>query len=289
MPRLKRFLSEVKQGIVPQTLWKHEEVGNTQEAKKELLEFVKFSDTDNVLDSVKPTRLIQRMLQIATSPEESIVLDFFAGSASTAHAVIKQNRADGGRRRFICVQAPENLPTPEATLKTLVDIGKERIRNVIAQAKREDKEKLGYDDKEQAVDLGFKVLNLKYSNFKAWRDVPADSDLPLLQTVFEKQQSPLTDGWRENEVLTEILLLEGFPLHSTIARDGSFTRNKVFRIESDFCAHRLFVSLDADVMEETIRQVAELQKEDIFICPDSALSDTDKTTLDDNHPNTKTL
>ena len=68
MPRLKRFLTEVKQGIVPQTLWTYEEVGHTQEAKKELLELVKFEDTSNVLDTVKPTRLLQRLLQLATSP-----------------------------------------------------------------------------------------------------------------------------------------------------------------------------------------------------------------------------
>jgi adenine-specific DNA-methyltransferase len=89
MPRLKRFLSEVRQGIIPQTLWKYEDVGHTQEAKKEMLEFVEFESTDNVLDSVKPTRLVQRMLQIATQAEDALVLDFFFGSASTAHAILK--------------------------------------------------------------------------------------------------------------------------------------------------------------------------------------------------------
>src|SRR5262249_51400948 len=127
------------------------------------------------------------------------------------------------------------------------------------------------------------------SSFKAWRDVPPEADLPLLQASFETQRSPLADGWKEVEVLTEVLLIEGFPLHSAVTQDESFIRNKVFRVESDFCAHRIFISLDADVMEETIRHVAELPKEDIFICLDSALSDTDKTTLDDNHPNTKTI
>jgi len=108
MPRLKRFLSEVKQGIVPQTLWKYEDVGHTQEAKKELLEFVKFENTDNVLDTVKPTRLIQRMLQLATQPsEKDLVVDFFAGSAATAHAVFQQNKEDNGNRRFVMIQLPE--------------------------------------------------------------------------------------------------------------------------------------------------------------------------------------
>ncbi|HEV3440109.1 MAG TPA: site-specific DNA-methyltransferase, partial [Gemmata sp.] len=96
MPALKRFLTEVKQGMVPQTMWFYEDVGHTQEAKKELLEFVPYQDTDNVLDTVKPTRLLRRVLQLATLPdEEAIVLDFFAGSASMAHSVLVQNREDG--------------------------------------------------------------------------------------------------------------------------------------------------------------------------------------------------
>jgi adenine-specific DNA-methyltransferase len=132
MPALKRFLSEVKQGIVPQTLWSYDEVGHTQDAKKELLEFVKFENTDNVLDTVKPTQMIQRILQIATDPHDSaIILDFFAGSGSTGQAVFKQNDEDGGNRRAILVQLPEPLPMPEQSLHTIADITKERVLRVI--------------------------------------------------------------------------------------------------------------------------------------------------------------
>src|SRR5258705_10145369 len=89
LPRLKRFLSEVKQGVVPQTLWKYGDVGHTQEAKKELLEYVDFENTENVLNSVKPTRLLKRAIQIGTRiAEGDIALDFFAGSAYLAHANI---------------------------------------------------------------------------------------------------------------------------------------------------------------------------------------------------------
>ena len=120
MPRLKRFLSEVKQGRVPQTLWPYEEVGHTQDAKRELMESVKFQNTDNVLDTVKPTGLIRRMLQLATrATEDDIVLDFFAGSGSLGHAVMEQNQEDDGNRRFILVQLPQPLPIPEERLKTI--------------------------------------------------------------------------------------------------------------------------------------------------------------------------
>ncbi len=102
MPAQKRFLSDVQQGIVTQTIWPYKDVGHTQEAKKELLKYVEFKDNENVLNSVKPTRLIRKVLQIATSKsEEEIVLDFFSGSASTAHAVLAQNASDGGNRRSL--------------------------------------------------------------------------------------------------------------------------------------------------------------------------------------------
>ncbi len=143
-PAKKTFLSEVRQGMTPQTMWFYEDVGHTQEAKKELMEFVPYQDTDNVLDTVKPTRLLQRVLQLATTDDqEDIVLDFFAGSASMAHAVLAQNRADGGNRRFIAVQLPESLPAPEKELKRLTDIGETRIRNVIAKLQKETPNILG--------------------------------------------------------------------------------------------------------------------------------------------------
>ncbi|MAT65429.1 MAG: hypothetical protein CMN57_07265 [Gammaproteobacteria bacterium] len=105
MPRLKRFLSEVKQGIVPQTLWKYEDVGHTQDAKKELLAIINFLRTEDVLNTVKPTSLIRRVLQIGTGKTQTDwVLDFFAGSGTTGHAVIRQNRDDGVRRRFQIVE-----------------------------------------------------------------------------------------------------------------------------------------------------------------------------------------
>ena len=108
MPRLKRYLSDVKDGVVPQTMWFYKDVGHTQEAKKELLELVDFDTSDDVFITPKPTRLIQRILQIATD-KDSIVLDSFAGSGTTGHAVLKQNAEDGGNRRFILVEMDESI------------------------------------------------------------------------------------------------------------------------------------------------------------------------------------
>lgn len=103
VPRLKRFLSEVKDGVVPQTLWLHEDVGHTQEAKKEVLAMVPFANSGEVFITPKPLRLIERILEIATD-KDSIVLDSFAGSGTTGHAVLSMNRKDGGNRRFLLVE-----------------------------------------------------------------------------------------------------------------------------------------------------------------------------------------
>ena len=108
MPRLKRYLSDVKDGIVPQTMWFYKDVGHTQEAKKELLELVDFATSDDVFITPKPTRLIQRILQIATD-KDSLILDSFAGSGTTGHAVLKQNAEDGGNRRFILVEMDDAI------------------------------------------------------------------------------------------------------------------------------------------------------------------------------------
>ncbi len=108
MPRLKRYLSDVKEGIVPQTMWFHKDAGHTQEAKKELLELVDFETSDDVFITPKPTRLLQRILQIA-SDKDSLILDSFAGSGTTGHAVLKQNAEDGGNRRFILVEMDEGI------------------------------------------------------------------------------------------------------------------------------------------------------------------------------------
>ncbi len=103
IPQIKRFLSEVKQGVVPQTLWFYKDVGHTQDAKKELIQLVDFPDSQSVFITPKPTKLVSRILQIA-SDKDSIIMDSFAGSATTGHAVMQLNKQDGGNRRFVLVE-----------------------------------------------------------------------------------------------------------------------------------------------------------------------------------------
>jgi len=121
IPQIKRFLSEVKAGIVPQTLWTYQEVGHTQDAKKELVAICDFEDSQSVFITPKPTRLLRRILEIG-SDSNCLILDSFVGSGTTAHAVLAQNKADGGNRRFFVIEMDESICR---------DVTAQRIRKAI--------------------------------------------------------------------------------------------------------------------------------------------------------------
>lgn len=272
MPALKRFLSEVKPGIVPQTLWLYEEVGHTQEAKKELLEFVHFENTDNVLDTVKPTRLIQKILQIGTdSDENDIVLDFFAGSAATAHGVLSKNRLDGGNRRFVSVQLQEPLPAPESKLKTLTDIGKTRIYNVIETFDKEDNGKLDLKAGDAPLDLGFRVFQLGESNYKSWLGVE-DKDPATYAKKMALFTDTLVDGWKPENVVWEIAIKEGYGLNTRIDQE-KLGKNVFYRVTEPDLKQRLWACLDDKLDSATLKSL-ELRADDLFVCRDGAVDDT---------------
>ncbi len=208
VPRIKRFLSEVKEGRVPQTLWKWEEVGHTQEAKKELLERVTFESSDSVFDTPKPTRLVERMLRLATTPEtDDIVLDFFAGSGATGEAVWKLNAEDGGNRRFVLVQLPE--PTGYDDYETVADITRARLVGS-SEAIVADSE--GQLEEPNAV--GFRSFMLAESNFRVWDGgLEEDLDLKARLTLFAEgtSESSTTEG-----IVTELLLKAGLQLIKSV-------------------------------------------------------------------------
>ncbi len=201
VPAPKIFLSEVKDGRVPQTLWSYKEVGHNQEAKKELLSTIKFSSSDLVFETPKPTRLLKRILQLATSPEQSdLVIDFFAGTGSMLDAVYQQNSEDGGKRRCILVQLPEILEDAEDDgWSTIADITKARIRGASKRIRE--------DNPDNPADLGFRVFKLGSSNIRAWNPSPADLAADLLA-----HEDHLTEGRSESDILYELLLKLGLDL-----------------------------------------------------------------------------
>lgn len=128
-PRIKRFLSEVKQGVVPQTLWTYDEVGHTQDAKKQLNAILPKSRNEDVFSTPKPLQLMDRILRLATKPGD-LVVDFFAGSGTLAQALLALNKEDGGQRRFVLVSSTEaTVDEPERNLCR--DVCAARVRNAI--------------------------------------------------------------------------------------------------------------------------------------------------------------
>lgn len=159
-PQLKRYLSEVQNGVVPTTYWSYDDCGHNDEARKEIKTLF---DNHPPFDSPKPTRLLLQILRIG-SDKDSLILDFFSGSATTAHAVMQLNAEDGGKRKYIMVQLPEETPEGSEARKagydTICEIGKERIR----RAGRQIKEGLGMLGND--LDIGFRVLRLDSSNME---------------------------------------------------------------------------------------------------------------------------
>src|SRR5690606_27402713 len=191
IPSRKSFLLKVKKGVTPVTIWWHQEVGHNHEANDEM----KSLELGGVFNNPKPTRLIKRILQLSTN-ENDPVLDFFAGSGTTAQAVLELNKEDGGNRKFILVQLPEKIAEDseayKAGYKTIADICKERIRRVINRLNHDSAGLKDEQDKLQEIlfkntenpestnnkvtDNGFKVFRLTPSNFKHWRSDLIESE-----------------------------------------------------------------------------------------------------------------
>lgn len=221
----------------------------------------------------KPMKLIAKLIA-SYRDKNAIVMDFFAGSCTTAHAVLDLNHKDNGNRRFIMIQIPEPTDNPEYS--TITEIGRDRLSRVITQMKVMRKGELDLYPNE---DLGFRYYRLEHSNYKEWQDYEGD-DVGQIATLFDQFESPLIEDWKSEDLLTEILLLEGFPLESQVVNQESFTHNQVQIVTSDSLQHRLFVCLDETIASETIAQL-ELEDKDVFVCLDTALTDQTKVRLAD--------
>lgn len=237
-------------------------------------------------DYPKSPYFLKRIVQMGVSDGE-ICLDFFAGSGTLARAIFEANKEDGLDRKFVLVQLGEPIDEDhlnyESGFKKISQITAEMIRRVSsASVDLIDESAQG-----KQHDRGFRYFELWPSNFKAWTDYQGN-DLDELRGLLQAQlDSTFVDGATEDAILTEILLLEGFPLTSKIEIDETFQKNAVRRISHDWCEHKLFVTLDKEIQEETIRTVDqmidsdEMSKLDIFMCLDNALEDEDKLRLAD--------
>jgi adenine-specific DNA-methyltransferase len=245
VPRFKRFLSDVKTGRVPQTFWSFSEVGHTQEAKKELIASVDFPNSDVMFETPKPTRLLKRIIQLATTPnEEAIVLDFFAGSGSTHHATVALNAEDGGNRRSILVQLADPIkPSPPNGhgLQTIADIAKERIRRSGAKIKVETALTA------PGLDIGFRVLKIDTSNMKDVYYAPDALQQPDLLAHLDNIREDRTP----EDLLFHVLVDWGVGLDLPIVTE-TVAGKSVFFVDGNALA----ACFDSNISEDLVKELA---------------------------------
>ena len=254
VPRIKRYLSELKfDGMAPTSILFYKEVGHSQEGAKEV---VALFDGKGYFDGPKPVRLLERLITLANLNDESIVLDFFSGSATTAHALMKRNADKGARARFILVQLPEETdPTRDAAkagYKNICEIGKERIRRAGAKIAAEVEEsnaqlKLGEEPK-RVPDIGFRVLKIDSSNFE---DVSRTPD-----TLFQDALFSLADNVKPGRTPEDILfqLFPKLEIPYTARIDKLDICGKtVYSVDDD----TLVACFDREVPEDVVRAMAQ--------------------------------
>lgn len=258
MPRIKRYLSDVQQGMTPITIWKYLDVGHNQEARQELK---KLFDEKAYFDGPKPIRLLNRILTIANVKKDDFILDFFSGSATTAHAVMQLNAEDGGKRKFIMVQlqeeCAENSEAYKAGYKNICEIGKERIRRAGKKIKEENPLTT------QDLDIGFRVLKCDSSNMEDVYFTPKD--------YIDKQQSLFVDNIKKDrndeDLLFDAMLKLDTPLSSKIEKI-TIAGKTVYNVAQG----HLMACFDKNVTDEVITAIAK-EMPSYFVMRDSSQAD----------------
>ena len=240
VPSIKKFLSEVKQGITPMTIWKYEDVGHSQKASQDLK---KLFNNKAYFTYPKPTELIKRLLELY-SDSDSYVLDFFSGSATTAHSVMQLNAEDGGKRKFIMVQIPELCDEKSEAYKdgykNICEIGKERIRRAGAKIKEE----AGLTA--QNLDLGFRVLKLDSSNMKEVYYTP--EEYSQMGFNLEGFMDNIKPDRSDEDLLFQVMLDLGIPISAQIKQDG-----KIFKVNENYliaCFDRVDTSMIIEIAQK---------------------------------------
>ena len=257
VPRIKRFLTDLKhEGMAPTSIMFFRDVGHSQEGAQEVSKLL----DGGFFSGPKPQRLMQRLLTLANLKSDSVVLDFFSGSASTAHAVMSKNAEDGGHRKFIMVQLPEateeKSEAHKAGYKNICEIGKERIRRAGKKIKEDSPLTT------QNLDTGFRVLKCDTSNMKEVYYNPAEYEASL----FSRLEDNIKEDRTPEDLLFQVMLDLGVLLSGKI-EETTIAGKKVFNVEDNY----LIACFDSDVTEETIKAIAK-QKPYYFVMRDSSMA-----------------
>ncbi|PML28911.1 DNA methylase N-4 [Vibrio breoganii] len=233
-PSRKSFLCDVKSGVTAVTIWPYDEVGHNHEANNELKEL----GLGGIFNNPKPTRLIERIVTLAERDSNSIILDFFAGSGTTAHAVLKKNKEDGGNRKFILVQLPEVVDEKSTAYQSgyehISDFTVARISKVC-------------DD----YSSSFKHFKLDETNIRPW-----DADFDDLEQMLLQATKSIKEDRSSEDVLYEIFLKYGYDLTTSVETEVVNGKN-VFVVG----AGALFVCLDDEITTDTVEKIAKLKEE----------------------------
>lgn len=251
VPRIKRFLAEVDGQTVP-TYWPYDEVGSNEDASNELLELF---DHPKLFDTPKPTRLVDRLIEISTTSDEpQLILDFFSGSSTTAHSVMKANAKDGGKRRFIMVQADEPVGEKSEAKKLgyvhIAELSKERIRRAGKKILES-----GYNDNWNK-DTGFRVLKIDSSNMADVYYTPDALDMANLDLFVENIKPERT----EEDLLFQVMLDWGVDLALPITR-ANILGKEVFLVDGNDSHMALAACFDAHggIDEAFVKALAQRQ------------------------------
>ena len=243
-PMIKRFLSDTQDGLVPTTIFSRKFAGDTSSSKKQLDELL---DNKGIFDYSKPTLLIKRLLQISTR-ENSLILDFFGGSGTTADAVMQLNAEDGGNRKFILCTLDEEVAdksaAKEAGYETIDQISRERIRRAAAKIQEEHPELVGKQD------FGFKAYKLDSSNFK---DVSALPDQFIQGELFDSV-SNIKEGRTGLDLLFQVMLTWGMELSLSIDLE-KVAGAEVYDVDQG----SLMACFEDEISEDVIRHIAQAQ------------------------------
>ena len=256
MPLGKRYLCDVQNGLVPVTLFSREFAGDTSLAKRIIDDI--FYDCKGIFGYTKPVKLITRLSQIA-SDKDSLILDFFSGSATTAHAVMQLNAEDGGHRKYIMVQLPEltseNSEAYKAGYKNICEIGKERIR----RAGRKIKEEAGL--MAQDLDFGFRCLRLDSSNMKDVYYKPEDLGQMELDKLIDNVKEDRSAEDLLFQVMLELSLELSLPIETIDIADY-----KVFKVDGNY----LIACFEPNITEDVVTAIAK-EKPTYAVLRDSSL------------------
>ena len=263
VPAPKRFLSEVKQGLTPMTIWKYTDVGHTQDSMRELRDLF---DGEKVFDYSKPVKLMKQIVRLYTnSNDNDIILDFFSGSASTAHAVLELNAEDKGNRRFIMVQLQEETPLGSEARKngymTISEIGRDRIIRAASKILKEHPKFINQD-------TGFRVLKFDSSNMKDVFYSPKETEQQDLFALVDNVKPDRTSG----DLLFQVMLELGATLDSKI-EESMVDGKTIYNVGDGY----LVACFDQEVSEDVVKAIAKMQPM-YAVLRDTSMADDATTT-----------